>query len=136
MSLSNNIKTHSKTILVVEDDKKNLRLIRDLLVFSGYKVLEARDGRQGVDITKSNKPHLVLMDIQMPVMDGIEATSLLKKDPDICDIPVIALTSYAMRGDKQRFLDAGCDGYITKPIDISNFLVEIEKYLKDNLCDD
>ena len=119
----------AKVILIVEDDPRNLKLIRDLLQKSGYTTIEATDGKQGVELTKARNPDLILMDIQMPIMDGLEATRILKADATTKNIPVLALTSYAMAGDKERILQAGCDGYLSKPIDIKEFLKTVTEYL-------
>jgi two-component system cell cycle response regulator DivK len=121
----------TKLILIVEDEPKNLTLLRDLLQVSGYKTIEATDGEQGVELAKSKKPDLILMDVQMPKMDGLEATRILKADATTSNIPVLALTSYAMKGDKERILEAGCDGYIAKPIDIKEFLKLVTEYLSE-----
>ena len=118
-----------KVILIVEDDPLSLELFRDLLEASGYTTLEATDGRQGVELAKEKKPDLILMDIQLPVMDGLEAASILKADPATKNIPIIALTAYAMEEDEERALQAGSDGYLTKPIRIEEFLEEVAKYL-------
>lgn len=119
----------AKVILIVEDEPKNLKLIRDLLQVSGYITLEATDGKQGVALAKHNKPDLILMDIQMPVMDGIEATRILKTDDETKAIPIIALTSYAMKGDEEKIWESGCDGYMAKPLDVKEFLREVSKFL-------
>ena len=119
----------TKLILIVEDEPKNLTLLRDLLQVSGYTTIEATDGKQGVELAKARKPDLILMDIMMQVMDGLEATRILKADVTTRNIPVLALTSYAMAGDKERILQAGCDGYLTKPIDIKEFLKAVAEYL-------
>jgi len=118
-----------KVILVVEDEPRNMKLIRDLLTFSGYIVIEASDGRQGIETAANEKPDLILMDIQMPVMDGLEATRILKSQESTKKIPVVALTAYAMREDKQRILATGCEGYISKPIDTRSFLETIKLFL-------
>ena len=118
-----------KVILAVEDDPQNLKLIRDLLQASGYKTLEATDGKQAVELAKNNKPDLILMDIQMPDMNGLEAASILKKDAKTKSIPIIALTAFAMGGDEERILTAGCDGYIPKPIDIEVFLKKVSEHI-------
>ncbi len=94
-------------------------MIKDFLQISGYKTLEATDGKQAVELTLSHKPDLILMDIQMPVMNGIEATKALKSDPKTHAIPIIALTAYAMRGDKEKIIDAGCDAYLPKPVEFA-----------------
>jgi len=119
----------AKLILIVEDEPKNLTLLRDLLQVSGYKTIEATDGKQGVELAKSKKPDLILMDVQMPVMDGLEAARILKADTTTSNIPVLALTSYAMKGDEERILQAGCDGYLAKPFNIQELLKEVAKYL-------
>ncbi len=119
----------AKLILIVEDEPKNLTLLRDLLQVSGYSTIEATDGKQGVELAKAKKPDLILMDVQMPVMDGLEATRILKADAVTRNIPVLALTSYAMSGDKERILKAGCNGYIAKPLDIKELLKTVAEYL-------
>lgn len=118
-----------KVILIVEDDAKNLKLFRDLLQVSGYTTLEATDGKQGVELAREEKPDLILMDIQMPVMDGLEATKLLKNDDVTKDIPIVALTAYAMQGDEEKMREAGFDGYISKPIDVKGFLKKISEVI-------
>ncbi len=119
----------AKVILIVEDEPKNLKLVRDLLQVSGYKTIEATDGKQGIELAKARKPDLILMDIMMPKMDGLEAARILKADAITRNIPVVALTSYVMKGDKERILQAGCDGYIAKPIDIQELLEKVGEYL-------
>ncbi len=119
----------AKLILIVEDEPKNLTLLRDLLQVSGYKTIEATDGKQGVELAKSKKPDLILMDVQMPKMDGLEATRILKADTTTGNISILALTSYAMKGDEERILQAGCDGYLAKPFDIQELLKIVAEYL-------
>lgn len=116
-------------ILIVEDDKKNRKLLRVVLQNAGYETIEAEDGEQGIKLAKENNPSLILMDIQIPVMDGIEAFRILRSDLATRNIPVIALTSYAMRGDKESFLQEGFDGYISKPIGVKGFLKVIRSTL-------
>jgi CheY-like chemotaxis protein len=111
-----------KAVLVVEDDELNLKLVRELLEFSGFETLEATNGLEALDVVRKKQPSLVLMDIQMPGMDGLEATRRIKADPQTRDIPVVALTSSAMKGDKEAILAAGCDAYMSKPIDIHRLL--------------
>ena len=118
-----------RVVLIVEDDPLNLKLIRDLLQVSGYTTLEATDGKQGIALAKGEKPDLILMDIQMPVMDGLKATRILKAEAETKDIPIIALTSYAMKGDEEKIRAAGCDAYMIKPIDTRIFVEKIGKYL-------
>ena len=119
-----------KVILIVEDDPMNLKLIRDLLWIRGYTTLEATDGKQGIDMARAKMPDLILMDIQMPVMDGFEAISILKADPVTKSIPIIALTAFAMQGDRKKCMDAGCSEYITKPLDTRAFVTTVKEYLE------
>jgi two-component system cell cycle response regulator DivK len=119
-----------KLILIVEDDPKSLKLFRDVLQVSGYATIEATDGRRGVELAQEKKPDLVLMDIQLPVMDGVEATGILKADPATKDIPIIALTAYAMQGNEKGMRQAGAEGYLTKPISIQGFLEKVREYLE------
>ena len=119
-----------KKILVVEDDEKNMYLIRFILQDKGFEVIEARDGAAGVELAVKEKPDLIIMDIQLPVLDGYEATKRIKANKETKDIPVIALTSYAMPGDREKSLDAGCDSYITKPIKRKSLMAEVEKLLE------
>ncbi len=118
----------TKMILIVEDEPKNLTLLRDLLQVSGYSTIEATDGEKGVELAKASKPDLILMDVQMPKMDGLEATRILKAEATTSNIPVLALTSYAMKGDEERILQAGCDGYLAKPFDIQELLKTVAGY--------
>jgi two-component system cell cycle response regulator DivK len=118
-----------KTILIVEDEPKNLKLLRDLLQRFGYEILEALDGEQGVKLAGERMPDLILMDIMMPKMDGLEATRIIKANTKTKHIPIIALTSYAMKGDREKTIEAGCDGYLAKPFDIKEVLKTIETYL-------
>ncbi len=109
------------TILVVEDNPLNMELVCDILEVNGYVVYQASAAHEGIKIAKENIPHLILMDIQLPGMDGLSATQILKDDITTKDIPVVALTAHAMKGDEQKALEAGCSGYITKPIDTREF---------------
>ena len=118
-----------KLILIVEDEPKNLTLFRDLLQRFGYATIEATNGRDGVELARARNPNLILMDIQLPVMDGLEATRILKLDAKTKNIPVLALTSYAMKGDRDKILKAGCDGYLAKPVDVREFLSAVARYL-------
>ena len=115
-----------KTILVVEDALLNIKLIREILTYRGDTVFEAANGREGIDLAIEKKPDLILMDIQMPVMDGMEATQFIKANPATRHIPIVALTGYAMDGDKKRMLEAGCDGYLSKPFKIKELLQAID----------
>ena len=119
-----------KVVLIVEDEPKNLKLFVDILKTNGYTTLEASDGTQGIALAKAHKPDLILMDIQMPILDGLKAANILKASAETQEIPVIALTAFAMKGDKERMFQAGCDGYITKPIHIREFLKQVAAYLE------
>lgn len=121
-----------RLILVVEDEPKNVKLVRDLMEANGYTVIEAYDGKQGVDMAIAEKPDLIFMDVMMPVMDGYEATRLIKANSATKAIPVVALTSHAMKGDREKALESGCDDYMSKPIDIKELLKMVKKYLSDN----
>jgi len=118
-----------KRILVIEDDETNMYLIGFILRKNGYEVIEARTGEEGVELVIREKPDLVLMDIQLPDIDGLEATKRIRESEADGKIPIIALTSYAMTGDREKALAAGCTGYIEKPINPDTFIGEIEKYL-------
>jgi CheY-like chemotaxis protein len=117
------------TILVVEDNEQNLGLMRYLLKAKGVECVEARDGRQGVDRAREDQPDVVLMDLQMPVLDGYGALEALRSDPSTSDIPVLAVTAYSMAGDKERALEAGFDGYISKPIDPWTFVTTVLEFI-------
>ena len=118
-----------KRILVVEDNEDNLYLIRFILEENGYEVIEARDGAEGVELAVNKKPDLILMDILLPDIDGMEVTRRIRASEADSDIPIIALTSYAMVGDRDKALAAGCTGYIEKPINTETVMAEIKKYL-------
>jgi CheY-like chemotaxis protein len=122
----------NKTVLVVEDNELNMKLVRGLIQIGKYRMLEAIDAESGIQLTREQQPDLILMDIQLPGMDGLTATKILKEDPSLKDIPIVALTSYAMQGDKEKAIQAGCTGYIAKPIDTRKFLETISEYLKDD----
>ena len=109
-------------ILVVEDNGRNMKLFRDVLEASGYHVLEATTGREGVELATEHGPHLVLMDIRLPDTDGVEALALLRADERTASTPVLALTAQAMQGDRERFLAAGFDGYVSKPVNVAELI--------------
>ncbi len=118
-----------RRILVVEDNEQNLYLVRFILENNGHEVIEARDGVMGVELAIKEKPDLILMDIQLPDIDGLEVTRKIRASEGNGEIPIVALTSYAMPGDRDRALAAGCTGYIEKPIDPETFMANIEKYM-------
>ncbi len=124
----------SKKILIIDDDDKNRKLLRVVLQSNGYETIEAENGEDGIKLAKEKNPSLILMDVQMPVMDGITAMKILKSEKAMAGIPTIALTSYAMKGDKERFLEAGFDGYISKPVDINDLMKAIEPLSKVPNC--
>jgi CheY-like chemotaxis protein len=119
----------NKTVLVIEDNEMNMKLARSLLQIGKYNVLEAFDAENGIQLAREHHPDLILMDIQLPGMDGLTATREIKNDPAVKDITIIALTSYAMEGDEKKAMDAGCAGYIAKPIDTRSFLETLGKFL-------
>ena len=119
----------ANVVLIVDDDPRSMKLSYDLLKVCGYTTLTASDGQQAVEMAKTHKPDLILMDIQLPVMDGLTATNLIKADVHTRDIPIIAATAYAMKSDEKKVFEAGCNGYITKPIDIQVLLMTVEKHL-------
>jgi two-component system cell cycle response regulator DivK len=121
----------NERILLVEDNPMNRRVAQFILKSQGYTVLEARDGREALDLLKTELPDLVLMDLQLPGLDGFAVTHMIKENSATKNIPVVALTAYAMKGDAERALEAGCDGYITKPIDPDQFPETIASYLKN-----
>ena len=121
----------SKRILVVDDQEDLRGVLRDLLTGSGYTVIEAADGEAGVAKAKSDRPDLILMDIQMPVIDGYEATRRIKVDPDLNPIPIVAVSSFAMKGDEEKARAAGCDHYVTKPYSPMQLLRLIRSFLGD-----
>ena len=120
----------SKRILVVEDQEDNRRILRDLLTSVGFDLLEAEDGAQGIAAAETQRPDLILMDIQMPIMDGYEATRRLKAHPTLSAIPVIVVTSYALSGDEEKARAAGCDDYITKPYSPRQLLAKVNQHLR------
>lgn len=115
-------------ILVVEDNDKNMKLFRDVLQATGYSTLEASTGEDAVELALAHAPALVLMDVQLPGIDGVEALARLRRDERTASVPVLALTAQAMHGDRERFLAAGFDGYLSKPIDVVELLRTVEEY--------
>jgi two-component system, cell cycle response regulator DivK len=119
----------AKRILVVEDQPDNLQILRDLLSNAGYEMIEAQDGKAGVRIAVSERPDLILMDIQLPLLDGYEATRQIRADPALRTTPIIVITSYALSGDEAKAHAAGCDGYVSKPYSPRLLLAKIREYL-------
>lgn len=120
----------SQKILIVEDNENNRSLFRDILTFHGYDITVACDGKEGVEIARELAPDLILMDIQMPGMDGITAGTLLKADPATSGLKIVALTSFAMQGDREKILAAGFDGYLSKPISTRELPLLVKKWLE------
>ena len=118
------------TILYVEDNIDNRTLVRRILMAEGYTLIEAVNATQALDILQSNRPNLILMDINMPDMDGYSLTAKIKNTPGLESIPIVAMTANVMRGDRERSLEAGCDGYIQKPIDIDKLPDQVEHFLR------
>ena len=115
-------------VLVVEDNEKNMKLFRDVLQASGFRLLEATTGERAMELAAEHQPNLVLMDIQLPDIDGVEALGRLRADARTASIPVVALTAQAMHGDRERFLDAGFDAYISKPVDVLEFVKTVKEH--------
>ena len=115
-------------ILIVEDNEKNLKLVRDVLHFKGYRTLEAGTAGEGISLAGAHRPDLILMDIQLPDMDGVAALGQLRAEPSTAGIPVVALTAQAMAGDRERLLGAGFDGYVIKPISIKDFPEQVRQF--------
>ncbi len=122
--------TVDKTVLVVEDNDLNMKLFHDLLEMGGYSILEAKDGMEGWRMAREQRPDLILMDIQLPGVSGLEVAKWLKGDETLKSIPVIAITAFAMTGDEEKLLEGGCDAYISKPFSIPDFLQTIERFAK------
>jgi len=120
----------TRTILVVEDQEDNRQILRDLLGSAGFRMVEAHDGEQALAMARSQRPDLILMDIQLPILDGYEATRAIKRDPELKHIPVIAVTSYALSGDEARAREAGCDAYVAKPYSTRHLLAKIGQFLE------
>ena len=121
----------SKTVLLVEDNEDNRTVYRTILEHFGYEVIEARNGEDGVRMAREDRPDLILMDIQLPEVSGLEVTKWLKEDDDLKAIPVIAITAFAMKGDEERIREGGCEAYLSKPISVAKFLATVRQYLGD-----
>ena len=120
----------TKTVLVVEDNELNMKLFHDLLEAHGINTIETRNGKDVLDLARQNKPDLILMDIQLPEVSGLDVTKWLKADDELKSIPVIAVTAFAMKGDEQKIREGGCEDYISKPISVTHFMEVVHKYLK------
>jgi two-component system cell cycle response regulator DivK len=118
-----------KTVLIVEDNELNMKLFRDLLEAQDYEVLETREGLHALTLARQRRPDLILMDIQLPEISGLEVTKWLKEDDELAAIPVIAVTAFAMKGDEERIREGGCEAYLSKPISVMQFLDTVRTYL-------
>jgi two-component system, cell cycle response regulator DivK len=123
--------TMSKTVLIVEDNELNMKLFRDLLEAHGYATLQTRNGIEALSLARDHRPDLILMDIQLPEVSGLDVTKWLKEDDQLRSIPVIAVTAFAMKGDEERIREGGCEAYISKPITVSMFLDTIRQFIGD-----
>jgi len=121
-----------RRILVIEDQEQNLYLMKYLLEASGYDVVQARDGKEGIAAARTERPDLILLDIQLPTMSGHEVARALRTDPGLSAVPIVAVTSYAMPGDREEAVDAGCTGYLEKPIDPDTFVAEVAGYMQQD----
>ena len=119
----------TKTVLIVEDNELNMKLFHDLLDAHGYSILQTKDGMEALDIAREHHPDLILMDIQLPEVSGLEVTKWLKEDDSLKSIPVVAVTAFAMKGDEERIREGGCEAYLSKPISVGKFIETIRHFL-------
>ena len=122
--------SQAKTVLIVEDNELNMKLFHDLLDAHGYKTLQTKDGMEALEIARNHRPDLILMDIQLPEVSGLEVTKWLKEDDELAAIPVIAVTAFAMKGDEEKIREGGCEAYIAKPISVGQFLETVRRFLE------
>ena len=121
----------AKTVLVVEDNELNMKLFHDLLEANGYNIVQTRNGLEAIDLAREHHPDLILMDIQLPEVSGLEVTKWIKEDDELRSIPVIAVTAFAMKGDEERIRQGGCEAYLSKPISVTKFLETVKTYIGD-----
>jgi two-component system cell cycle response regulator DivK len=121
----------AKTVLIVEDNELNMKLFHDLLDAHGYRTIQTRNGMEALELARKHRPDLILMDIQLPEVSGLEVTKWLKEDDELRSIPVVAVTAFAMKGDEERIRAGGCEAYISKPISVSEFLATVKQFLKE-----
>ena len=119
----------AKRVLIVEDNDLNMKLFHDLLEAHGYDILQTKDGMEALQLARQHHPDLILMDIQLPEVSGLEVTKWIKEDDDLKAIPVIAVTAFAMKGDEEKIRNGGCEAYIAKPISVANFMRTVERFL-------
>lgn len=120
-----------KTVLIVEDNELNMKLFNDLLEAHGYSTIQTRNGVEAVELARQHRPDLILMDIQLPEVSGLQVTEWIKDDEELAHIPVIAVTAFAMKGDEERIRQGGCEAYLSKPIQVAKFLETIQNYIGD-----
>jgi two-component system cell cycle response regulator DivK len=125
-------KSMAKTVLIVEDNELNMKLFHDLLQANGFATIETRNGIEALDLARKHKPDLILMDIQLPEVSGLEVTKWIKEDDELKSIPVVAVTAFAMKGDEERIRAGGCEAYLSKPISVAKFLETVRHFIKDN----
>jgi two-component system cell cycle response regulator DivK len=118
-----------KKVLIVEDNDLNMKLFNDLLEANDYQTLQTKDGLEALNLAREHRPNLILMDIQLPEVSGLEVTRWIKQDADLRAIPVVAVTAFAMKGDEEKIREGGCEGYIAKPISVVNFLRTVERFV-------
>ena len=118
-----------KKVLIVEDNELNMKLFHDLLEAQGYETLETREGLSALAIARQSKPDLILMDIQLPQVSGLEVTRWIKDDPELRAIPVVAVTAFAMKGDEERIREGGCEAYLSKPISVGKFIETVRRFI-------
>jgi two-component system cell cycle response regulator DivK len=119
----------TKTVLIVEDNDLNMKLFHDLLDAHGYQTIQTRSGKDALALTREHHPDLILMDIQLPEVSGLDVIRWIKSDEDICEIPIIAVTAFAMKGDEERIRSGGCEAYISKPISIGSFIATVRQFI-------
>ena len=119
----------AKTVLIVEDNELNMKLFHDLLDAHGYNILQTKDGMEALDIAREHHPDLILMDIQLPQVSGLEVTRWIKDDPELRAIPVVAVTAFAMKGDEERIREGGCEAYLSKPISVGKFIETVRRFI-------
>jgi two-component system cell cycle response regulator DivK len=123
-----------KTVLIVEDNELNMKLFHDILAAHGYATIQTRNGLEALDLARRHRPALILMDIQLPEISGLEVTKWLKEDDELRHIPVVAITAFAMKGDEERIRSGGCEAYISKPISVGNFLETVQRFIGEPLA--
>src|SRR4029078_10469893 len=121
-----------KTVMIVEDNELNMKLFNDLLEANGYNIIQTRDGLEALKLARLHKPDLILMDIQLPEVSGLEVTKWIKEDDNLKSIPIIAVTAFAMKGDEEKIREGGCEAYLSKPISVAKFLETVRHFVKQD----